>query len=314
MSKKVKFGVRLPAFPLDGTKGKAFRDQVMDYVAGLDEGAYDSLWVADHLVPWFTEIDITTDTYEAMTTLTYLAAAFPQYKVGSIVLSQSYRPPALLAKMGAVLQSLSGGRFILGIGAGWKEDEYLAYGYAYPDTVTRIKQLEEAVKIIRQMWTQPKATFHGEYYHVEEAICEPKPDPVPPILIGGGGRKYTLRIVAEQADWWNFPGGTVEHYAELLDVLRGHCETVGRDYDEIVKSWAIETVSVALTHEEALEIARRSPFYDPDVSIVGTPEEVYAQLKRFTDLGASYFQLRFADFPKNDVAKLFAKEVMPMFG
>ena len=313
MNDKVKFGLRIPAFPLDGTQGTAFRDQIMDF-AGALEGTYDSLWVADHLVPWFTKIDITADTYEAMTTLTYLAAAFPQYKVGSIVLSQSYRPPALLAKMAAILQNLSGGRFILGIGAGWKEDEYLAYGYEYPDTVTRILQMEEAVKIIRQMWTQPKTTFHGEYYHVEEAICEPKPDPAPPILIGGGGRKYTLRIAAEQADWWNFPGGTVENYAELLEVLRGHCENVGRDYDKIVKSWAVEVVAVAATHDAAVEMAQRSPLYDPETAIVGTPEEVYTQLKRFTDLGVSYFQMRFADFPKTDAGELFTKEVMPMFG
>jgi alkanesulfonate monooxygenase SsuD/methylene tetrahydromethanopterin reductase-like flavin-dependent oxidoreductase (luciferase family) len=228
-------------------------------------------------------------------------------------MSQSYRPPALLAKMAATLQLLSGGRFILGLGAGWKEDEYLAYGYDFPSTATRIHQMAEAAQIIRLMWTEPRATFRGQFYHIDDAICEPKPDPPPPLLIGGGGKRLTLRYVAEYADWWNFPGGTLENYQELLDVLRGHCEKVGRDYESIVKTWAVECVAVAPSADEAERMAEASPFHTPGVSFVGTPDQVSAQLQRYTDLGVRHFMMRFADFPRTDGALLFAKEVIPRF-
>jgi alkanesulfonate monooxygenase SsuD/methylene tetrahydromethanopterin reductase-like flavin-dependent oxidoreductase (luciferase family) len=171
----------------------------------------------------------------------------------------------------------------------------------------------EAVQIIQKMWTESKATFHGKYYHIEEAICEPKPDPIPPVMIGGGGRKITLRYVAQFADWWNFPGSTPENYAELLEVLQGHCQVVGRDCEEIVKTWATECLAVADTQEAAEKLAQSSPLYDPDTAIVGTPEAVEAQLRRFTDLGVEHLLFRFADFPKTDVATMFAKEVAPRF-
>jgi alkanesulfonate monooxygenase SsuD/methylene tetrahydromethanopterin reductase-like flavin-dependent oxidoreductase (luciferase family) len=132
-------------------------------------------------------------------------------------------------------------------------------------------------------------------------------------MIGGGGKKITLRYVAQFADWWNFPGGSPEFYAELLEALRGHCEDVGRNYAEIVKTWAIECVAVAATHEAALEIAQASPLYDSQASIVGTPDEVERQLRRFTDLDVEHFMFRFADFPKTDMAKLFTKEVAQRF-
>jgi alkanesulfonate monooxygenase SsuD/methylene tetrahydromethanopterin reductase-like flavin-dependent oxidoreductase (luciferase family) len=306
----VKFGLRIPAFPLTDSHGKVFRDEIMNYLAAL-EGQYTSVWLADHFVPWHTDTDVMTDTLEVWTGLSYLAGKFESYQFGPIVLCQSYRNPALLAKMAATFQLMSGGRLIFAIGAGWKEDEYRAYGYDYPTTATRIHQMGEAVQIIQQMWTQPKATFHGQYYQVEDAICEPKPDPIPPIMIGGGGKKITLRYVAQLADWWNFPGGTPEDYADLLETLAGHCEDVGRNFDEIVKTWAIECVAVADTHEAALEKAQTSPLYDPKTAIVGTPDEVTQQLSRFTDLGVEHFMFRFADFPKTDMAKMFAQEVKP---
>ena len=308
----IQFGWRVPDFPVDGTRGRAFVDQISGTLDVL-RGQFASAWVADHFVPWATFQDPTTDTYECFSTLCYLAGLFQEFTFGNIVLSQSYRNPALVAKMGATLQVLTGGRYVLGIGAGWKRDEYLAYGYDFPVPATRIHQLEEAVQIIRLMWTQTPATFHGRYYHIEGAVCEPKPQPMAPILIGGGGRQLTLKVVAKYADWWNFPGGTVEHYGELLDTLRGHCETVGRDYNSIVKTWGNECVAVAPTNGAAQRMAQASPFYDARTSIAGTPDEVAAFLRRFTDLGVQHFILRFADFPKTDSARLFAQEVLPRF-
>lgn len=275
------------------------------------QGSFSTAWAADHFVPWAEFQDAHTDTYECWTTLTYLAGLFRELKFGSIVLSQSYRSPALLAKMAATLQILSGGRFILGLGAGWKQDEYRAYGYEFPAAATRIRQLAEAAQIIRLMWTEPQATFQGRYYQVQDAICEPKPAPRPPLLIGGGGKKLTLRVVAQYADWYNFAGGTLEHYRALLSALRGHCEQVGRDYDQIVKTWATDCVAVAPSTEAARRLAQASPFYAPGESLVGTPDEVAAQLQPFADLGVRHFILRFADFPKMDGALLFAREVAP---
>ncbi len=149
----VTFGWRIPDFPVDGSSAEEFRAQIFNYLDVL-HGHFETAWVGDHFFPWMDSLDQRTDTIEAMTTLTYVLGKYPRMKGGTIVLSQGYRPPALLAKMAANLQWLSGGRFILGIGAGWKENEYRAYGYDYPSTGTRIAQLEEALQVIRKMWSE----------------------------------------------------------------------------------------------------------------------------------------------------------------
>lgn len=308
----IDFGLRIADFPTDGAASRVFLAQIGEML-DAGRGPFASAWVADHFVPWARFQDPMTATYECWTTLTYLAGAHPDYLFGSIVLAQSYRPPALTAKMAASLHELSGGRLVLGLGAGWKQDEYLAYGYDFPPPAQRIHELEETVRIIRQMWTEPRATFEGRYYTVRDAICEPKPSPPPPIMIGGGGKKLMLRLVARYADWWNFPGGSLDNYADLLATLRGHCADVGRDYDSIVKTWACECVAVAPTAAQARRMAESSPFYGPDSAIVGTPGEVAAQLRRFTDLGVTHFMLRFADFPRTDGVRLFAEAVIPQF-
>lgn len=312
MTLKVTFGYRVPDFPVDGSPFNLFRDQLLRNLDAAQAG-FSAAWIADHFFPWMGSIDQTIATPEAWTTIAYLTGRFPKLTFGSIVLCQSYRSPALLAKMAASLQSLSGGRFILGIGAGWKQNEYKAYGYDYPATGVRLDQLEEAVQIIRLMWSERSPSFEGKYYRIDNAFCEPRPDPLPPLMVGGGGRKRTLRIAARYADWWNFPGGSPENYQELLDVLKEHCLAVGRDYAEIVKSWATDCVAVAPTHAEAQKIAEASPFYSKDASLVGTPDEVAGQVRRFVNMGASHFMFRFADFPSTQGAELFQKEVIPQF-
>jgi alkanesulfonate monooxygenase SsuD/methylene tetrahydromethanopterin reductase-like flavin-dependent oxidoreductase (luciferase family) len=312
MNQAIKFGLRMPDFPLDGSRGRAFTDQMINFLEPL-QGKLDSAWVADHFVPWATFQDPFSDTPECWTSLVYLAGRLPGLDFGTIVACQSYRNPALLAKMAATLQTFSGGRFILGIGAGWKKDEYLAYGYEFPSRLDRLYQLDEAVQIIRKLWREPKATYHGQYYHVEDAICQPKPDPLPPLMVGGGGKKITLRIAAQYADWWNVPGCSAETYQELLEVLRGHCQKVGRDYDQIVKTWCSDCVAIAPTHEAAVKLAESSPFYGGGQAIVGDPDEVAAQLQPFVDLGVQHFILRFIDFPSSAGAQLFASQVMPRF-
>jgi alkanesulfonate monooxygenase SsuD/methylene tetrahydromethanopterin reductase-like flavin-dependent oxidoreductase (luciferase family) len=220
----------------------------------------------------------------------------------------------MLAKMGATLQMLSGGRFILGIGAGWMREEYLAYGYEFPPAPVRIAQLAEAVQIIRKLWTEAPASFEGRYYRIKDAYCEPRPDPLPPIMIGGEGEKLTLRVVAEQADWWNLTGGTPNGYAAKLAALRAHCEAIGRNCDEIVKTWTTwdDGIAIGETEQEARRVAETSPFEGPN-RITGTPEQVAEQLRRFADLGVEHFMLRFADFPNPAGAELFAEAVIPRF-
>jgi alkanesulfonate monooxygenase SsuD/methylene tetrahydromethanopterin reductase-like flavin-dependent oxidoreductase (luciferase family) len=239
-------------------------------------------------------------------------ARYPQMRFGPTVLCQLNRSPALVAKMGAVLQLLSGGRLIMGIGAGWKEDESHAYGYNFQRAGVRLDQLEEAVQIIRKMWTEDSPTFHGKYYSIENAYCSPRPDPIPPLLIGGFGPKRTLKIVAQFADWCNINDSDLAFCKSRLDSLREHCRTLGRDYETIVKTYICDCVALAPTRGQAESIMQASLFsqYQP---MVGTPDELAGQIQSYADLGFSHFMLRFADYPKTDGVKLFIKEVLPRF-
>jgi len=310
----VKFGLRIPSFPVDGSGGASFIEQVLSFVGRLS-GEFDSAWVCDHLYPWADFVPKETPNLECLTTISYLSALHPSLTFGSIVLCNSFRSPVVVAKMGATLQMLSGGRFVLGIGAGWKEDEYRAYGYEFPPARIRIAQLEEAVRIIREMWTKGVSRFKGRFYRVEAAYCYPKPEPVPPIMIGGGGERYTLRVVAKWADWWNIPNVSLDTYRHKLRVLEEHCRAVGRDPGEIVKTLA-NIVAIAGKSGDAWRLAEESPFIargEEDRFIVGSPEEVLEKIADYVELGVEHFMLRFVDFPRTDGAKLFARKVIPYF-
>jgi alkanesulfonate monooxygenase SsuD/methylene tetrahydromethanopterin reductase-like flavin-dependent oxidoreductase (luciferase family) len=302
----------MPSFPTDDSRRATFIDQIATTLERI-QGHFASAWADDHVHPWADFISPDTDALECLTTIAYLAGAYPALEFGSLVVCQSYRNPALLAKTAANLQLMTGGRYILGIGAGWMKEEYLAYDYEFPQAAVRVAQLDEAIQIIRKMWTDTPASFAGRYYRLEKAYCEPKPDPIPPIMVGGGGEKLTLRVVAKYADWWNMPAGNVETYAHKLSVLRSHCQDVGREYDEIVKTWSSDLIAIAETEPEARRLAEASPFNNSN-AIVGTPTQVSAQLRAFTDLGVEHFMLRFADFPHTAGIELFSEAVMPEFG
>ena len=310
---QVKFGWRIPAFPIDGSESQEFIDQIVRSLREVQEG-FDSFWIADHFIPWATFEKEHTDTLEAWSTTAYLSGVFQELDFGNIVLCNSYRNPALLAKMGATLAVLSKGRFILGIGAGWKEDEYRSYGYHFPRAAVRIRQLEEAVQIVRSMWTEEKTTFEGKYYKIRDAYCNPMPDPCPPIMIGGSGEKLTLRVVAEHADWWNFSSGTVDRFKHKLGVLADHCSRVGRDLNEIKKTLG-GNVAIAEEEKEAAKIASRNPFIQraEGAGLVGTPDQITEKLQQFSELGVEYFIFRFVDFPRTKGTRLFADEVASSF-
>lgn len=305
---ELKFGWHMPSFPVDGSSGPAFIDQI-HHTLNRIQPHFDSVWVDDHLMPWAQWQSNDTPYLECLTTIAYFAAAFPTLKFGASVLCQSYRNPGLLAKMAANLQLITGGRFLFGLGAGWMEEEYEAYNFDFPEPSVRIAQLEEAVQLVKKLWTEAPASFEGATYRLKNAYCEPRPDPVPPLLIGGGGEQLTLRVVAKYADWWNIPGGSYDNYAHKLNVLRRHCVAVDRDYDEIVKTWSADAVAVAETEAEAQRIAAASPYNDH--SIVGTPAQVAEQLQAFVELGVAYLIVRLLDFPDTTGIELFVQEVMP---
>jgi len=306
--RELQLGWHMPSFPVDGSSGPAFIKQIHHTLERIHRHV-DSVWVDDHLMPWATWQPKDTPYLECLTTIAYFAAAYPTLTFGASVLCQSYRNPGLLAKMVANLQLLTGGRFIFGIGAGWMEEEYRAYNFDFPPPRVRLAQLEEAIQVVKHLWTESPASYAGTYYRVDNAYCAPRPDSIPPLLIGGGGEQRTLRLVAQYADWWNIPGGTAHNYAHKLEVLRQHCATVGRDYDTICKTWSAEAIAVAETEAEAQRIAAASPYTtDP---IVGTPAHVAEQLQAFVALGVEYLIVRLVDFPQTAGIELFVQEVMP---
>src|SRR5689334_18338240 len=167
---------------------------------------FDSLWLPDHVQYGANKVA------EGWTLLTWALARYPDKLCGHEVLCNSFRNPAHLAKMAATAQALSGGRVVLGIGAGWHAEEYRAYGWPFPATPIRIAQLAEAIELIRALWTAAPAQYRGQYYQVAGAYCEPRPNPLPPIMVGGAGERYLLRVVAQHADWWNYGFSDSETY------------------------------------------------------------------------------------------------------
>jgi alkanesulfonate monooxygenase SsuD/methylene tetrahydromethanopterin reductase-like flavin-dependent oxidoreductase (luciferase family) len=293
-SSTIDFGLMLQPFPTN-FPGTELADYNRRLIRTLSPG-FTTLWNEDHL-QWGD-----TPVHECLTTLSYFAGEFPQFRVGALVMSQGYRNPALLAKMAANLQLLSGGRFILGLGAGWKADEYHAYGYPFPNTKLRMEELDEAVQIIKTLWSESPATFIGKHYQLRDAYCEPQPATPVPLLIGGGGEEKTLAIVARHADWWNFNSCTVEEYAYKVDLLKKHCAKIGRNVSEIKLTY----LSTASVSEDPAEVVRNPQKH----FIAGSAAEVTRELEQFQEIGVSHFIFRFLD-PES--LERFVQTVVPHF-
>ena len=300
----IQLGFTIPADQLD--KGKR-----ATYVADLDRaltlisGHFDAAWCIDHLQ--FGEADV----LEGFTALTYLAARHPQLKVGHTVLCQSFRNPALLAKMGATLHFLSGGRFILGLGAGWHEEEYRAYGYDFPSAGVRVEQLAETIQIVKALWAEPVATFHGKHYTIQAGYSEPKPGP-PPLLMVGAFQLKMLRLTARYADWWNVSSIGPGIYARMAREFEQACADVGRDPATVRRTWG-GGCACASTPAEARRLAgnRVSADNEEDFGFVGTPVQIVEQMGRFIELGVDYFMVDCSGFPTLTTLELLVHEVLP---
>lgn len=285
-----------------------------DYARAVEAAGFDGIGVPDHLM---TGDGATT---ECLVTLTALARETDSVTLFPKTINNELRHAPLLAKMAADLDNVSGGRLKLGMGAGWKEDEAVAYGYEWPDAPDRLRAMEETIELAKRLWTEDRVTYAGEYYRVEDAICKPHPtrEPHPPIMVGGGGEEFTLRIAAKHADEWNF-WGPPDVIERKTDVLRNHCNTYGTDFDDIDVAWFARCI-VRETEAEVDEILDRVPrFRDPDEddpmasynNLIGTPAQVAEQLEPYADLGVDEVDLEFVDFPDPTGVELFADEVAP---
>jgi alkanesulfonate monooxygenase SsuD/methylene tetrahydromethanopterin reductase-like flavin-dependent oxidoreductase (luciferase family) len=304
---KVQLGLVVPETGLDRSRRHLYMEDVsrlLNYV----KGHYDSAWSIDHLQQ---------DVLEGWTAVTYLSALHPELLWGHTVLSQSFRNPALVAKMGATLHFMSGGRFVLGIGAGGQAAEYLAYGYEFPSGSTRVEELDETLQIIKAMWTQERATVEGKHYRVKEARCDPKPDPIPTIMVGAF-RPKMLRLTARLADWWNVSSTGIEDYRAILQEFERACDEIGRDPATVRRTWGGGCVCAPTEPEVAALAAGRlemGPGYGYQVGedFVGTPAQIIEQMQPFVELGVDYFILDCGGFPRLTTVEMLVNEVLPAF-
>ena len=282
------------------------RNYLYDLHRALDVASqnFSSLWSSDHL-NYGSEFRV-----ECWTMLTWMAARYPGPMLGTVVMCNSFRSPALLAKMSASLQEMSTGRLILGYGAGWYEDEYRSYGFDYPSAGVRVDMFEEGVQIIKKMWVDSPANFRGKYYRIDNVYCEPRPDPQPILMLGGGGEKKTLKVVAQYADWWNDVMRPIPDLSQKLAVLQKHCETVGRDYNSIRKTLA-PRFFIDKDHKKALRMAEGKNASGQ--VIAGDPMAVCDQLYEIAEMGFDMVVTTFPKFQELDDMKLFVDEVIPRF-
>jgi F420-dependent oxidoreductase-like protein len=293
-----------------------------------EDGPFDSIWVFDH----FHTVPVPTQeaTHEAWTLMAAYAAATSRVKLGQMCTCMGYRNPAYLAKVAATVDVISGGRAQMGIGAGWYEHEWRAYGYGFPGAGMRIAMLDEGVQIMRQLWTTGSATLDGEHYQVNGAICQPLPlqDGGIPLWIAGGGEKKTLRIAAQYAQYTNFDGSP-DAFTHKSEVLEAHCREVGTDYGTIVRS-ANYNVIIGQTEKDvqdriawmrahllryvSAEVAESRVRDFANGPLVGTPEQISERLSELSKLGMTYAIINLADvaYDRSGLA-LFTEEVAPAF-
>ena len=305
----IRFAVCLPQFD-------ASWSEVVEVAQAADEAGFDSVFAVDHFVGFPVE---ETPIFEGWTEMTAVAAVTRRIRIGHQVLCIGYRSPALLAKMTATLDVISGGRLIVGLGAGWHEREYAEYGYPFPPIGTRLQQLDETCIILRAMWSEERATFIGRQFAVRDAVCSPKPvQRRVPVMIGGGGERVLLRHVARHADIWNNLGAYHADVARKREVLVQHCRAVGRDPAEIV----VSQQTLAAIGTDAADARRRTAqvfeelgFLDgaPELALTGTPDDIRARVEKNRALGVTAFTLSFGRRPDAEQVHRFGREIVAAY-
>jgi len=288
---------------------------MLDLWVKADAWGYDSLWAFDHFYPIF--VDPEGPCFEGWTVLAALAQATKRARIGHLVNGNTYRHPCVLAKMAATLDHVSGGRLNLGIGAGWFELEHRSFGIDFKTLRGRLEALDEACHIVKGMFTQPRTSFAGKHYRVEDAMGLPKPlqAPHPPIMIGGTGRKVLLRLVAQHADMWN-AGGSAELLGELIDTIRRHGDSIRRDTDEIEKTAMLPLCYKAPAREEMMcQLIARMRQTSPEGArrqiMIGGKDECLETVERYRRVGVTHFIfMTFTPYFVDEI-QAFAEEVAP---
>jgi F420-dependent oxidoreductase-like protein len=312
---EIKFGVFLPFYAFRNEKRSSqLFNLLQDVILECERLGYHSVLLDDHLMLKKTPI------LECWATLSALSQVTERIRLGTMVSCNSFRNPSLLAKMAATLDNISNGRLEFGIGAGVQKNEHNAYGFPFPSSKARIERMNEAVEIIKKMWTEEKASYNGKHYMIRDAVCEPKPvqKPHPPITIGGGGEKLTLRVTARHADRYDWGYlSSLELYKRKLKVLEKHCDAVGRSFHEIEKScWPAGQIFIGEDRKElekrVLQLMPKGVILEDFMrtSFVGTPEDCIKQLRQYLNLGVTHFMLFFGDLPDLRGLRLFAENVV----
>lgn len=283
-----------------------------------DRLGYDSVWLDDH---FYSVIRARSESQmDGWMLLAALARETERIRMGLLVACNGYRNPALAAKMAATIDVISEGRFLHGVGCGWFEAEYRGYGYEFPPIGIRLAQLDEAIRLQKLLWTTEKPSFEGRFYTLDDAWAEPRPvqQPHPPILIGGGGEKVLLKLVARHASLWNH-GGTVDELQHKIEVLRGHCAAEGTDFDAIEKTWFGNVIidSDAARARSRLERVARAWRTTPEKmassQLVGTPEAMIDQMHAYCEAGITGFIGMFGRVDDLRTTRLVADKVLPAF-
>ncbi len=310
--KKIRFGIQTPPEVADP-------EDLIKLWQEAEAWGYDTAWTFDHFIP------ISGNTkgpcLDGWMLLSALATKTSKIRIGCLVTGNTYRNPAILAKMATTVDLLSHGRLELGIGAGWFEFEHTAYGIPFYTPKERTRRLAETVQLIRSLWTEKETTFNGKYYQLKNAPFEPKPlqKPHPPILIGGIGKKWTLPIIAKYADAWNMLPNPPGQMADLLKTLNGYCEKYQRDCTEIEKSYLTRLVisedagKIDQTVQALAQLRKVSPEEAKAMILVGNTEEIKKQVQGYIDAGVTHIIIGQRQPYDREGLQRFAKEVMPAF-
>ena len=301
-------------------------DQLVRTAVLADELGYDGIWLNDHFVPDPISGRYEAPTFECWTSAAALATLTTNARIGFMTLCNLYRPPSIAAKMATVLDVMSNGRVDFGIGAGWHEDEFRMFGIDYPSGGRRLDHLVEGLEIIKGMFTNERFSYTGDIYRVEDVYNNPRPlqHPHPPIWIGGGGEKRTLRIVAQYADWHNLVVTALPEFKRKMEILDAHCEDLGRDPTTLGRSLNPSLLlreTDAEFDKYAAERARKRgittdeylTLLESQGTIFGGPERVAAMLQGFVDAGCTYFEFIVREAEQERPLRLFAAQVMPKF-